>query len=75
MSNEDLLLNNLSEALCCLEKEETLIKLLQQTMVETLDFSPKDSLNICSLIQTCNKNIQKQLNDIQIQLTEKNIVD
>ncbi len=75
MSNKDLLLNNLLEALCALEKEETLIKLLQQTMVETSDFSPKDSLNICSLIQSCNRNTQIQLNNIQTQLTEKYIVD
>ena len=42
--------NNLSEALCNIDKIETLAKLLQQTLTEKSDFEEKDCLNMFNFI-------------------------
>ena len=70
MSNLDFE-NNLSEALCCLEKIETLTKLLQQTIVEQTDFSQKDSLNICSVLKFYTNEAKTKLNSIENSVSEK----
>lgn len=70
MSNLDFE-NNLSEALCCLEKIETLTKLLQQTIVEQTDFNQKDSLNICSILKLYTNETKSKLNSVENSVSEK----
>lgn len=70
MSNLDFE-NNLSEALCCLEKIETLTKLLQQTIVEQTDFNQKDSLNICSILKFYTNETKSKLNSVENSVSEK----
>lgn len=74
MSNKDLS-NNLAEALCCLDKIETLTKLLSQTITEKSDFQTKDSLNICSILLFCIKDTKKILTNLENSTPEKSIVD
>ena len=74
MSNKDLE-NSLSEALCCVDKIETLTRLLQQTIIEKTDFKEKDSLNICSILTYYHKNLKMLLKDIEFLPQRKNIVD
>ena len=57
--------NNLSEALCNIDKIETLTKLLQQTLTE------KDCLNICSILSCCVKNTKNILTNLEKSTLQK----
>ena len=43
-------LNDISIISCDIDKIETMIKVLQKTLVEDCDFELKDSQNLCSLL-------------------------
>lgn len=72
MCNKDLS-NNLSRALCGLDKIETLTKLLSQTITEKSDFQAKDSLNICSLLIFCVNDTKRILTNLENSTTEKTL--
>ena len=63
--------NNLSEALCNIDKIETLTKLLQQTLTEKSDFEEKDCLNICSILSCCWKNTKNILTNLEKSTLQK----
>lgn len=63
--------NNLSEALCNIDKIETLTKLLQQTLTEKSDFEEKDCLNICSILSCCEKNTKNILTNLEKSTLQK----
>lgn len=63
--------NNLSEALCNIDKIETLTKLLQQTLTEKSDFEEKDCLNISSILSCCVKNTKNILTNLEKSTLQK----
>lgn len=59
----------INEIYISFEKLETLVSVLGKTLVEDFDFKPKDSLNMCSILEEEVKKAKMKFKDFETSVT------
>ncbi len=63
--NKENIENEISIISCEIDKIDTIIKVLQNTLIENSDYKIKDSQNLCSLLKDKVNILKQRLNKIE----------